>query len=406
MKINQGLVLHPASNQFNSICSLGASPAELFMQSNLDLKKAAFRSNCDRNERKSMIRALVWRMSPWLATALIFALLLERMRLGQVYGALREVPYLKFAALFLPLALLYLLLDSFCLKWILGRFNAKIGFRDIVPVRASMYLPAIINNNLGFAGVSYYLYRRFGVRFFGGLSSVLFTAFIDVYVMILFSTIGVAFFFRPTGPDLQRLVSSLTFVYGAAWLFLAMLIVVGALARRRPAVRAWITHTRVGAFAGTFIRAKPLDYLVLLGVKMVGFGCAILVQYATMAMYGLAVPIGKLMALVPLVYLAAAIPLTVAQLGPGESVWIMLFANEHTAGRMFAYIIAAHLIFIGSLALIGFCFLRRASRDLIQARPVKDDENDGPTARPMPPHRSVSVRGKPYLVESRRTHRA
>jgi hypothetical protein len=309
------------------------------------------------------LRTGFWHLAPWIVTAGIFATILHRVPFNQAFGALRNMPILLLASLMMPLALLYLLLDSLCLRWVIGRFNAPIRLRDVVPIRASMYLPALVNNNLGFAGVSYYLHRRFGVRFLGGLSSVLFVAFIDVYVMFLFSGAGMRFFI-PAESNLRVLMPTLRIVYVAAWAVLGALMIIGAVARRRKSVSTWIGHTRIGAFAGTFIRATPLDYAILIAVKAVGFACAIGVQYETLALCGISVPLDKLVALLPLVYMAAALPITVAQLGPAEGAWMVLFAADGAPDELFAYAIAVHLIFTAALALIGFSFLRRASRDL------------------------------------------
>jgi hypothetical protein len=318
--------------------------------------------------------APIWRALPWLLTAAIFVSILRHISLDQALSSLSNVPILKFFGLFLPLSVSYLFLDSLCLKWVTGRFNASIPFRDLVAIRASMYLPALVNNNLGLAGVSYYLHRRFGVRFLGGLSSVLFVAFIDVYEVFLFSGIGMLFY-MPEEQALKDLVATLRVVYAIAWALLLVLMILGFIARRRPSVSQWIVHTKIGAFMGTFLKATPLDYVVLLLLKAVGFVLILAVQYATLRIYGLTPPLAKLITFLPLVYLALAIPFTVAQLGPAEGAWLVLFASDGAPNQLFVYAIAAHLIFMACLAAIGFCFLHRASRDLSATAPEPPEQS-------------------------------
>ena len=65
------------------------------------------------------------------------------------------------------------------------RFNAPMRSRDILPIRASMYLLALINTNLGQGGVAYYLYRKASITFLSALSSILFIALIEIYQLFL-----------------------------------------------------------------------------------------------------------------------------------------------------------------------------------------------------------------------------
>ena len=69
-------------------------------------------------------------------------------------------------------------------------------YRDILPIRASMYVLALINTSLAQGGVAYYLHRKAGITFLSALSSVLFIAMLEIYQLFLFSTLGVIFYTR------------------------------------------------------------------------------------------------------------------------------------------------------------------------------------------------------------------
>ena len=71
-------------------------------------------------------------------------------------------------------------------------------YSDILPIRASMYVLALINTSLAQGGVAYYLHRKAGVSFLSALSSVLFIAMLEIYQLFLFSTLGVIFY-TPVG---------------------------------------------------------------------------------------------------------------------------------------------------------------------------------------------------------------
>ena len=172
--------------------------------------------------------------------------------------------------MFLPFSAFYWMIDSLCLTWVVRRFNAPMRFRDIVPIRASMYLLALINTNLGQGGVAYYLYRKAKIPFLEALSSILFIALMEIYQLFLFSTLGVIFY-HPTSPAQIEIVSILRVAYVIAWALLFAIVALFAMARRNAALHEWISSSRAGAIAGTFLKARPLDYAIVLGIKAPSF---------------------------------------------------------------------------------------------------------------------------------------
>src|SRR5271163_1112299 len=118
---------------------------------------------------------------------------------------------------------------------VVRRFNAPMRFRDIVPIRASMYLLALINTNLGQGGVAYYLHRKAKIPFLEALGSILFIALMEIYQLFLFSTLGVIFY-RPTAPAQIEIVKVLRVAYVIAWMLLVGIIALFAMARRNPSL--------------------------------------------------------------------------------------------------------------------------------------------------------------------------
>jgi len=306
----------------------------------------------------------LWRRSiPYIATAAIFYLIFRRIPLTRVGDALRDVPVAEFIAIFLPYSLYFFLIDSFCLTWVVRRFNAPLSFGEILPIRASMYLLAMINTNLGQGGVAYYLHRKAKIGFLGALSSILFIALLEVYQLFLFSTVGVLFY-APTDATQARIVGALRIVYVAAWLLLVGIIAFFAIARRSERIRAWAEHSKAGPVLATFLAAKPLDYLVVLAIKAPSFFGSVVAQFFALGLYGISIPFLKLMLFLPLVFLAAALPISVAHLGTSQAAWLLFFSGNATEARILAYSLAAHFTFMFCNGLIGLCFLPRASREL------------------------------------------
>ncbi len=306
----------------------------------------------------------LWKKTlPYLGTLLIFALIFWRIPMAAVGHALKQAPVLKFVGVFLPFSALYWMIDSACLTWVVRRFNAPLRFRDIVPIRASMYLLALVNTNLGQGGVAYYLHRKARIPFLAALSSILFIAVMEVYQLFLFSTLGVIFY-SPASAAQTEIVGVLRVAYVIAWMGLFATIGLFAAARRKPALRAWIEGSRAGAIAGTFLAARPLDYAIVLAIKAPSFMASVLTQYFALSLYGIAIPFVKLVLFLPLVFLAAALPIAVAHLGTSQAAWLLLFSGNAPDVKILAYSLASHFTFMFCNAVIGLFFLPRASREL------------------------------------------
>jgi hypothetical protein len=321
-----------------------------------------------RDETPAARATPLWRKAlPYIGTLAIFALIFWRIPIPKVEQALSQVPILDFMAVFMPYSLFYCAIDSACLTWVVRRFNARMHYRDILPIRASMYVLALINTSLAQGGVAYYLHRKAGVSFLSALSSVLFIAMLEIYQLFLFSTIGVIFY-TPVGAAQTRIVAILRVVYIAAWALLAGVMIFFAVARRSARIRNWVETGRAGALLATFIQARPLDYLTVLAIKAPTFLASVVAQYYALALYGIAIPFVKLMLFLPLVFLAAALPISVAHLGTSQAAWLLFFSTNATPAKIVAYSLAAQLTFMLCNALIGLVFLPRASRELTALR--------------------------------------
>lgn len=303
------------------------------------------------------------RVIPYAGTLAIFALIFWRIPLAKVGDALRDVPITRFFAIFLPYSLYFFVIDSFCLTWVVRRFNAPLSWGEILPIRASMYLLAMINTNLGQGGVAYYLHRKARIGFLGALSSVLFIALLEVYQLFLFSTVGVLFY-APTDPTQVRIIGVLRIVYLGAWLLLIGVIAFFAAARRNERIRNWVETGKAGPVLATFLAAKPLDYLIVLAIKAPSFLGSVVAQFFALTLYGITIPFFKLVLFLPLVFLAAALPIAVAHLGTSQAAWLLFFSGNATPARILAYSLAAHFTFMFCNGLIGLCFLPRATREL------------------------------------------
>ena len=331
----------------------------------------------ERGDTLARLTTPLWRRAiPYVGTVAIFALIFWRIPIAKVAAALSQAPVLEFFAIFMPFSLFYFAIDSCCLTWVVNRFNAPMRLRDIIPIRASMYLLALINTNLGQGGVAYYLHRKAGISFLGALSSILFIALLEVYQLFLFSTLGVIFY-APASSAQNEIVAILRVAYIVAWVMLAAIVIFFAAARRSDRIRNWVENGRAGALLATFMKARPLDYVAVLAIKAPSFLASVVAQYYALALYGIAVPFIKLLLFLPLVFLAAALPISVAHLGTSQAAWLLFFSGNAPDVKILAYSLAAHFTFMLCNGLIGLVFLPRASRELTALRAEAADPATG-----------------------------
>ncbi len=101
------------------------------------------------------IRAL-----PWIVTTLIFIAIFKRVPFASVWHALEGARLGPYLAIMAPYSVAYLAVDTFCLTQVINWFNGPIGYRDVLPIRATTYLLTLVNSNLGQGGIALYLHFR------------------------------------------------------------------------------------------------------------------------------------------------------------------------------------------------------------------------------------------------------
>jgi hypothetical protein len=292
------------------------------------------------------------RILPWIATAVIFALIFRRVPIGKVVEALRGVHLASYLAIMLPYSVVYLAVDTFCLTRVLNWFNTNIAYRDVLPIRATTYLLTLINSPLGQGGVALYLNRREGIPFLEVASSVLFMMFVELYQLVFFSSIGAAL-----AP--HRIESSLFWVYAALYAYFAI-----HLAIFRNGAPTWIRKPKAVAMLRSFRMAQPRHYLLLLLFKAPNFLMATIVYYFALQAFGIHLPYQQLVMFLPVIFLSAALPIGVAHLGAPQYFWLHFFGDQAPEANLLAFSLAAHVTFMVMNAALGLPFLPRATREL------------------------------------------
>jgi uncharacterized membrane protein YbhN (UPF0104 family) len=309
------------------------------------------------------MRKKLGRILAWLVAIALFAYLLSRFSLADVFHAVRMAQGWTVPVLAGLIVLVYLA-DSFAIWKTFGWFLARLSFKEVLVVRGATYLLALVNYALGQGAIIYFVRRSRGVPLLRGTAAVLLVMGINMLMLLVLATVGLVFV--PQVPPLLR------WVVGIAYAGLAVYL---ALVTLKP---RWLT-------------SRPL-FDVLLGAGLVGHLKAMLVRiphilalltltYTTMRAFGIQVPVGQAVLCLPVVYFVAVLPISPQGLGTTEAMMIKYFAqyapgataSQHEAA-VFASSLASRAIAMAVQSAIGFlCLRNQMARDLA-APPAVDGE--------------------------------
>jgi hypothetical protein len=285
-------------------------------------------------------------------TVVIFFLIFWRIPFGAFWDAIAGARILPFLMLMGSFSLCFFLLDTFVLSRLIRWFHGPLPYRDLLPVRAVTYLVSILNTQLAQAALALYIHRRFDTPLAQITSTVALMILLELTNLILFATIGAIAFPGGTPP----LLLALPLLLGIVWLLLMCLArgKLGPLSRR-------LTDSML---LSTFRRVRLRHGAIILGIKGSVFCLALLVHSQALAFFGIEIPLLRLVTFLPIVFLVAALPITVAHLGTSQAAWIFFFSSYATEADLLAYSLVSHLTFMLANGTFGVLFLPKAYKDL------------------------------------------
>jgi Lysylphosphatidylglycerol synthase TM region len=289
---------------------------------------------------------------PVALTVVIFLLIFWRIPFGAFWNAFAGARILPFLALMGSFALCFFLLDTFVLSRLIRWFHGPLPYRDLLPVRAVTYLVSILNTQLAQAALALYIHRRFRTPLAQITSTVALMILLEATNLILFATVGAIAF--PGGAPLSLL--ALPLVLGVVWLLLMGLArgKLGALSQRLSD----------SVLLSTFRRVRPRHGAIILGLKGSVFCLALLVHSQALTFFGIDIPLVRLVTFLPVVFLVAALPITVAHLGTSQAAWIFFFSSYASEADLLAYSLVSHVTFMLANGTFGVLFLPKAYGDL------------------------------------------
>jgi hypothetical protein len=307
---------------------------------------------------RAVQRAVLWLVAIGCFTYLYFRVAGAADRQGQsaveyLGGVFARVNWAAWLALMIPYSLFFFLIDTAVVWRVVTWFNAKVRYRDLLPIRGSAYIISIVNEQVGKGAMAVYLNRRDGVPGWEVGSSMLFIMFCEFYYLLMWATLGYALD-REALPAQFALIPWLT--AGAAIFFVAWLLYFrgvlapGSTVRDRPILKA-------------FREAGVRHYAGVVALRSPALLAAIVIYTLALRLFGVEAGFLEMLGYLPVIFFGAAVPTPMR--AAAITLWVTLFPER--PGEMAAFGIVQHNFFIFFNAAIGMLFLRRANRELFGA---------------------------------------
>jgi hypothetical protein len=295
-----------------------------------------------------------------LVTLAIFALIVRRVPLATLTSALREADYGFFLSLMIPNTLFYFAWDTLVLTAAIRWFHGPVPYRDLLPARAASYVVGFFNTNGGRGALAAYLSRRLHMPFLELGSTIIFLLLTEYTQLVLWAMLGILGF-------RSEVTTSLLFVAALVAVFWFLFFLYTKLHVRPGRVLQWAFAPRGWALLRTFRLATPGRYVEIVLLRAPMFFVSLCLHYYAAQAFGIHIPFVQMLTFLPVIFMVAALPVTVAHLGTTQAAWIFFFSRYAPAPRLLAFSLAAHLVFAATRALLGVIWLPAAYLDLTAA---------------------------------------
>jgi hypothetical protein len=291
-----------------------------------------------------------FRIAAALLTALILFLIARRVPLDRFVAALREADYVAFLSLMVPNTIFYFCWDTLVLKTAIRWFHADVPYRELLPARAASYVVGFFNTNAGRGTLAAYLWRRLNVPFLELGGTVIFLVLTEYTQLVLWAMLGILGF-------RSEITTSLLPVAAGVAAFWILFFAYSRLHITPARALRWLFAPRDWQLFRTFRRATAARYAQIVLLRAPMFVVALVAHYYAAHAFGIDIPFGQLLTFLPVIFMVAALPITVAHLGTTQAAWIFFFGQYATAPRLLAFSLVAHLTFSLTRALLGLMWL-------------------------------------------------
>ncbi len=285
-------------------------------------------------------------------TVVIFLIIFWRIPFNEFVLAISKARLAPFLVLMACFSICFFLMDTFVLSKMIRWFHGPLDFRTLLPVRAVTYVVSIINTQLAQVALALYFHRRFQTPLAEITSTVAMLILLEVTNLISFATVGLIAF--PGGAPLVLI--TLPLGLGCFWIFITQ-VARGGLG---------VIGEKIGGHTllKTFRAVRFKQGLLVLALKGSVFLLSLFVHKYALTLFGMDIPLFRLLTFLPLVFMIGALPVTVAHLGTSQAAWIFFFKDYAAEADLLAYSLVSHLTFMLANGTIGLLFMPKAYADL------------------------------------------
>lgn len=321
--------------------------------------------------RLPAVRGAARRVLPVLLTAAFFYVVLREIPYERLLTVLSEADYLWFLAFMIPNTVLYVAWDTLVLAVAIRWFHGPVRYRDLLPVRGASYLVSVLNTNAGRGALAVFLGRLLNRPFLQIGSTVIFLLLSEYTHLVAWAAIGIVVFRSEMTQPLLWVPPAVA----AFWiLFFAYARAGKTYADDATGLGGRLTAPWRGALLRTFRLAPPRRYVQIVLLRAPLFFVSLCLHYFAAPAFGITIPFGYMLTFLPVVFMVAALPITVARVGTTQAAWLLLFGGIVPPDRLLAFSLATGLTFVLTRALVGVFLLPFAYRDLMEPPHLAEPE--------------------------------
>ncbi len=307
----------------------------------------------------SKLRQTILKLLPWLVTALVLAYIGWSTDLTTAKKTLAATNWAGFMPVVLLVAFGVFFFDSWCLALIFRRFNAPVGYRELLPLKGASYFLNLINYNAAAAGIALFFRNKKKVPFLEALSTMLWLNFIDIVALATLMLAGLVFGGARIDPSYER-----TLFWLASGIYV---ILIGSCLYWNAGVNFLVLGRLRGlAIFTAFRRAHLVDYGRFITLRTTFVLTYVVSQWASMPFFDMHASFRELLTVVPVLTFVGTIPFTtVAGLGTVQVMMRELFADFAPAGaaQIDAYSTTSILALVAWRIVIGYVSMGMMMRD-------------------------------------------
>jgi hypothetical protein len=310
--------------------------------------------------------SFIFRIITWIVALGCFYLVYGRIEaaaarenldvLGYLTQFFREADWVMWLSVMMPYSVFFFLVDSHATWRLIKWLNAPtIRYTNILPIRASAYILSLVNEQIGKGAMSAYLFKRYQVPGWDAVSSMIMLGMVEIYQLLIFSAVGVFIYYDLVVEASTRLplVTIMTSVFLIAFLYFPfhLLYFSGRIFKA--------SKLKDRLLLSSFRRGKLQHYVLLLLFKAPNLIAAVFVYTIALDLFQVQVSFGQMLAFLPVIFLAAALPLPFH--AGALLLWTVLFPDYPEVG---VFSLVMHTFFVSFNACIGILFLPKANKEL------------------------------------------